>query len=432
MTAEVAIMNKDAVALAADSAVTMTRKGEQEKIFTSVNKLFALSKYCPVGIMVFGRADFMDVPWETIIKIYREKLGKQKFDTLEKYAKNFIAFLGNRNPLFPEKQQERRVYGSVRGYFEHQIKDSINEKVNSIIREKGKITERESKQIISDVIKQYYDHLEGLDMLPSIPRHHIGDILKKYGNIINKAKEEIFEKLPISKTCVNQLRKIAADLFSKDVFPLNTPGVVIAGFGEDETFPALKSFNVEGIFGNILKYKETNSHKISFDTISLIIPFAQREMVYGFMEGIDPTLERYMQLGLLSLLDGYPEVIVGSIKKLSEKEKRALLKKLKKASRGIFRNYQDRIKQFRAKRYSNPVTEVVAMLPKDELAKMAESLVSLTSFKRKVTPEAETVAGPIDVAVISKGDGFIWIKRKHYFKGELNPQFFGRYSLKGE
>ena len=42
--------------------------------------------------------------------------------------------------------------------------------------------------------------------------------------------------------------------------------------------------------------------------------------------------------------------------------------------------------------------------------------------------ESETVGGPIDVAVISKGDGFIWIKRKHYFKAELNPQFFANYS----
>ena len=37
---------------------------------------------------------------------------------------------------------------------------------------------------------------------------------------------------------------------------------------------------------------------------------------------------------------------------------------------------------------------------------------------------AETVGGPIDVAlIISKGDGLIWIKRKHYFSPELNPQF---------
>ena len=58
---------------------------------------------------------------------------------------------------------------------------------------------------------------------------------------------------------------------------------------------------------------------------------------------------------------------------------------------------------------------------------MAEALVNLTSFKRKVSEEAETVGGPIDVAVISKGDGFIWVKRKHYFTRELNPQFFANY-----
>lgn len=67
------------------------------------------------------------------------------------------------------------------------------------------------------------------------------------------------------------------------------------------------------------------------------------------------------------------------------------------------------------------------MLPKDELAAMAESLVNLASFKRRVTDEEETVGGPIDVAVISRGDGFIWIKRKHYFEPGLNPQFLANY-----
>lgn len=31
------------------------------------------------------------------------------------------------------------------------------------------------------------------------------------------------------------------------------------------------------------------------------------------------------------------------------------------------------------------------------------------------------------VAVISKGDGFVWINRKHYFKPELNASFFSNY-----
>lgn len=39
----------------------------------------------------------------------------------------------------------------------------------------------------------------------------------------------------------------------------------------------------------------------------------------------------------------------------------------------------------------------------------------------------ENVGGPVDVAVISKGDGFVWIKRKHYFRPELNQHFFDNY-----
>jgi hypothetical protein len=66
------------------------------------------------------------------------------------------------------------------------------------------------------------------------------------------------------------------------------------------------------------------------------------------------------------------------------------------------------------------------------MAMMAETLVNLTLFKQKVTVGSETVAGPVDVAVISKGDGFIWIKRKHYFKPELNPQFFAKYYKEDE
>jgi len=73
--------------------------------------------------------------------------------------------------------------------------------------------------------------------------------------------------------------------------------------------------------------------------------------------------------------------------------------------------------------FSNPIIRMVSLLPKDELANLAESLVALTSLKRRVSNELETVGGAIDVALISKSDGFVWIKRKQYFSSELNPQF---------
>lgn len=64
----------------------------------------------------------------------------------------------------------------------------------------------------------------------------------------------------------------------------------------------------------------------------------------------------------------------------------------------------------------------------DELGMLAESMVNLTSIRRKVAIDSNsrTVGGPIDVAIISKGDGFIWVKRKHYFESNMNPQYFVR------
>ena len=72
MTAVVAIMNKSGLALAADSAVTVTNGTggySSSKIYNTANKLFMLSKYHPVGIMVYSSAEFMQVPWELIIKL---------------------------------------------------------------------------------------------------------------------------------------------------------------------------------------------------------------------------------------------------------------------------------------------------------------------------------------------------------------------------
>lgn len=95
-------------------------------------------------------------------------------------------------------------------------------------------------------------------------------------------------------------------------------------------------------------------------------------------------------------------------------------------------HFNEKIQKYQQEHHIDPVLDIVSVLPKDELAAMAETLVNLTSFKRKISTNAETVGGPVDVAVISKGDGFIWIKRKHYFKSELNPQFISNYFKEGE
>ena len=128
MTSEIIIMNKEAIALAADSAVTLPTQGKS-KIFTSANKIFALSKYHPVGIMVYGNANFMEIPWEIIIKTYRERIGEKSFDILKEYADDFIQFLKDEKRFFSESEQEKFVIRNIYRYF-LMIKNKILEKFN--------------------------------------------------------------------------------------------------------------------------------------------------------------------------------------------------------------------------------------------------------------------------------------------------------------
>lgn len=60
MTAEIAVLNSAGVALAADSAVTVSR--EASKIYLSADKLFQLSLNAPVAAMVYGTATLLGVP----------------------------------------------------------------------------------------------------------------------------------------------------------------------------------------------------------------------------------------------------------------------------------------------------------------------------------------------------------------------------------
>lgn len=90
MTTIVGVLNKRAVAIAADSAVTV---GDTHKVMNTGNKIFALSKYAPVGIAIYGTDSLMSTPWEVIIKCYRRELGQKKFSYLREYVEDFLQFL---------------------------------------------------------------------------------------------------------------------------------------------------------------------------------------------------------------------------------------------------------------------------------------------------------------------------------------------------
>jgi len=425
MTAEIAVLNKGAVALAADSAVTLDLKSGP-KIFNTANKLFTLSKYRPVGIMVYGAAEFMGVPWETIIKAYRKHLGKTKFSALDDYAKHFISFLERKNPFSPSSRQVINYINEAKSYFSF-IKSEIDEEVKKQIASKRSVTAQEVKKVMLSKVDEHYDSWRKAKRLPTLPGNFGRQIAIRYRRRIDQAIGEVFEKAPVTKNLRNKLHSIAGDLSFKDIFPGDLSGIVIAGFGEKDTFPRVTAFMLHLKINDRLKYKRRLAESITVENSAGIIPFAQTDMVETFMEGVDPDYEGFIENYLDSLLKGLPSAIVKAMPGLKPSQEKTIEAKLRKLGNTLMGSFMSEMVKYRRSLSVAPIINAVAMLPKDELANMAEALVSLTSFKRRVSLHAETVGGPIDVAVISKGDGFVWIKRKHYFTAELNPTFGAKY-----
>ena len=68
-----------------------------------------------------------------------------------------------------------------------------------------------------------------------------------------------------------------------------------------------------------------------------------------------------------------------------------------------------------------------------EMVHLAETLIVLQSLKERITTHSESVGGPVDIAVITKAEGLVWIKRKHYFEADRNlPYVMRQRAMYGE
>lgn len=426
MTAEICIMNTTGVAMAADSAVTI---GSGRKIYNSANKLFSLSKFHPVGIMIYGNAEFLSVPWETIIKVYRQRLGDVNFSTVQQFSEDFVHFIKNND--FPEltsiEEEKRYVLNLIDHVVSKHFKiilDKLKEKVNHT----PDVLDEELMEVEINYIEEMLHYADINPYISGFNDEDIREIMEAYGENIDVIIHETFENMIFYDNFVTNLKYIVVNDLVKQFSEFKS-GVVISGFGERELYPALHAIQIDGRINGKLKYEYNNSKIVGNDLTAAIVPFAQDDMVYTFLRGINPEIERVSSDYLGPIFNQLPRIIVGQLRDelISPDDSPDLKKRIEERLIKIYDEYNGVIDNYKQENFTNPILSIVDSLPKDELAEMAESLVNLTSFKRRVSSSLETVGGPVDVAVITKGDGMVWIKRKHYFEKDLNQHFHQNY-----
>jgi hypothetical protein len=429
MTSEVVVMNRLGVALASDSAATVYVGGRVK--FYHADKLFMLSHIHPVGVMVYNNSSLLGVPWETILKMFRAQLGHKCFDTLEEYGTELIHYLNGNTALFPEAVQQQYYCHLVETLFKG-IKGGVDkewiERGSSTAwgpDDEDAVSEYKSvqAQVIQESLKEWREKPDvstecfGQEVgaeLAGMASGSISDLVAKYFASADGA----------DVVALNEIARLVVT--KQEILTESLSGLVIAGYGNAQHFPVMQEYTLGEIFKSRLKYKLERTEAITSKRPSVIRPFAQSEMVDTFLNGVSPAFEYEAYKELYEVVMASAAQVIDGIPRMSKKSKQAYMDKVIPPSKEAALAAVRRLRDLRQRKHLEPVLQSIEFLPKNELAHVASSLVNLSSFQKRISiSEDETVGGPIDVAVISKGDGFVWIDRKHYFKRELNRHFFG-------
>jgi len=209
MTSEIAVMNQRAVALAADSAVTLI-DGGTVIVRNDTRKLFNLAEGLPVAVMFYGVADMMGHPWEHLIEHFQKKKKPGKLRNLRDYATNFIGMLDGLEEFFPAERQGddyKRLLASVYR-FVFQLAQYLRE-----TGERANATDRAVlEEAIAHIWRDYQTREDGSPRpdLACFPQGFAEKVQRDYAATIEELINYGFSSFELGKTAITQLRELAA------------------------------------------------------------------------------------------------------------------------------------------------------------------------------------------------------------------------------
>lgn len=419
-------MNRSAVALAADSAATI-QWDDGWKAFAA-NKLLMLVEGRPVGVMVYGGAEFMGIPWETIIKLARSRYGRAwEQQHLNGYADDLLSFIVSELRSFIPADALDEDLRAEFSYLLLRVQHLIDDRFKESIHSGGAATERSRMVLAARTITQQLNEVRSLPFLEGMTEKDARRVRRDQSAALEHAVDNVIRPDLLSDASRKKLFRLCAESVVRwDRSSPRLSGLVVAGFGEGQLFPSLREFLVYGFLEDKLRYVRVRESDISLDSGAYVAGFAQEDMVATFMEGADPEYREFGRQYVGDLLSGLPELMTTGLG-LGEKAEKAVQDRAQRLGAELAEMIDQNLTAFRRQIHVDPVLSMIANMPKEELAEVAEALVNLTSMKRRTSFVPESVGGPVDVAVISKGDGFVWMQRKHYFPSELNPRFIARH-----
>ena len=384
--------------------------------------------------MVNGNLDFLGVPWELIIKDFRTVVVEAGNMSIQQWAERFLAAVSTHRAV-----NQDQILSYVQRFASDRlisIQHAAMARIRHALKDRKVLNKSAVGIILHEEIENFKADLDSLSVIKSLIDIIESKLSKLYGALITKEIREKFGKGGISRENAKSLKDAIIVSLLKMIDDSSSTGLVICGFGGDDLFPSLYGISIDGVVAGELRYEVSHDVEITRDLaqgdrtkeLGTAISFAQTDVIDRLLRGGDERLidgsrqfvERFVTEALPNVLDQAGWHLTDGaggevpVSRLSSFLRDTMPKMYVKTARSIGDEIEREFKQ------------TIALMPKQELIELAEALVSITAVERKATRDAGTVGGPIDVALITRAEGFVWIKRKHYFKAELNPRYLWR------
>jgi len=114
LTAQVAVLNASGIALASDSAVTVTG-GKQSRSYQSADKIFPIAGV-PLAVLHSGNTALWGVPWQLLVEIWSQGRAGTHCASVGAYAQDFLTRLSQQSALVNPANQGDHVRWTFRDY----------------------------------------------------------------------------------------------------------------------------------------------------------------------------------------------------------------------------------------------------------------------------------------------------------------------------
>jgi hypothetical protein len=191
--------------------------------------------------------------------------------------------------------------------------------------------------------------------------------------------------------------------------------LVFAGYGEDEAYPSIYQYEVTGIKKSKLQWQLSESTNISDEQESNIFKSGQFDIIDAIELGIQNERigvirKRFQTLIEDLLTQNLLDSLIGKIDYPGIRQEVADL--IRESGKEHLRQHLEAIKQFDLQK----------------MACLAENLIKATELHRKITFRQEGVGGLVDLAVITREDGFQWLNRKSWYEPSKGGQY-GKFGI---